>query len=172
MSFVLCSRSLPWCYPRALTSTNHTHTYKLWPHRALVIKSGASRDMQPAYLSRFDFLICVELVLFKTVVLNKICKFCKFELHGTFGWIYTQFTWLLFHHSIYYKNGNKTSCLLAHQFKHQAASRLIPWIKDTSGSLITNPHRQSIPLSHPFIHLYINQKFQKMLQKWPLSNTT
>ncbi len=42
--------------------------------------------------------------------------------------------------STYYEHGDKASRLLAHQLRCQAASRMIPQIKDSSGTLHRDPN--------------------------------
>lgn len=46
---------------------------------------------------------------------------------------------LLHSRGAYYEHGDKASRLLSHQLKRRAASRLIPQINDSSGSLISDP---------------------------------
>lgn len=46
---------------------------------------------------------------------------------------------LLHSRGSYYEHGDKASRLLAHQLRRQAASRLIPSIRDTSGTITTDP---------------------------------
>ena len=58
---------------------------------------------------------------------------------------------LLHSRSRYYEHGDSSGRLLAHQLRRQAASRLIPCIKDGSGALQEDP-----VVNNSVFHLFMN----------------